>query len=275
MHVFLCQIVRLLRFILTFFSSFLMVRADLGYAWGNENRTAAMELPPLLEGRLVRRYKRFLADIVLNDGREITAHVANSGSMKGLNIPGERVWVACKEGGKLGFSWELVEADTGAGKSLVGVNTSNPNKIAYAAVQQNRIPELSGYDTLKREVRYGTNSRIDLFLETVGKPPAFVEVKNVHLWRGQTLAEFPDAVTARGAKHLEELARMVAQGARGVMLYIIQGPATAFALAEDIDPRYAAACRLAREAGVEAYAWSCCVTLESIELEKPVPLQIP
>ncbi len=231
-----------------------------------------MLFPPLLEGRLVRRYKRFLADIVLNDGREIVAHVANSGSMMGLALPDAQVWVAQKEGGKLGFSWELVEADTGGKMSLVGVNTGNPNKIAFEAVQAGLIPMLGGYNLIRREVKYGTGSRIDLFLEEGEDKAAYVEVKNVHLWRGNTIAEFPDAVTARGAKHLAELEKVVAQGYRGVMLYLVQGPATGFSLAADIDPAYARAFTQARRAGVEAYAWQCDVTLAGVTLGKQIPV---
>lgn len=228
---------------------------------------------PLLPGRLIQRYKRFLADVQLDDGRTVTAHVANSGSMLGLKQPGSRVWLLEKPGTKLGWSWELIEVEMAGAPALVGVNTSHPNRIAEAAIGAGMIPELTGYDTIRREVRYGENSRIDLLLESPGKR-AFVEIKNVHMWRTGVLAEFPDAVTARGAKHLRELAREVQGGARGVMLYVIQGPADGFSLAADIDPAYAAAFMEARLAGVEAYAYSCALTTGGIDLHKAVPVHV-
>ncbi len=227
---------------------------------------------PLVPGRLIQRYKRFLADVALDDGRTVVAHVANSGAMLGLKAPGARVWLMEKPHTKLGWSWELVETEVAGRPALVGVNTSHPNRVAEAAIAAGAIPALAGYAALRREVRYGAASRVDLHLADGPRPPAFVEVKNVHMWRDGGLAEFPDAVTARGARHLAELAREVAAGARGVMLYVIQGPAEAFALAADIDPAYAAAFRAARAAGVEAYAWRCDLTLEGIEIAAEVPV---
>ncbi len=226
----------------------------------------------LIPGRLIQRYKRFLADIALDDGRTVTAHVANSGAMTGLKQPGARVWLLEKPHTKLGFSWEIVEADVAGKPALVGVNTSHPNAIAAEAIAAARVPELAGYATLRREVKYGEASRVDLLLEDGPGPRAFVEVKNVHLWRDGLRAEFPDAVTSRGAKHLADLAREVGQGARGVMLYVIQGPADSFALAADIDPAYAAAFALARAAGVEAYAYGCDIGLDAITLGRSVPV---
>jgi sugar fermentation stimulation protein A len=233
-----------------------------------------MQLPSLHSGVLTRRYKRFLADIVLDDGREIIAHVANSGAMTGLAHPGARVFVAEKSGGKLGFSWELVEIEIAGRAALVGVNTMHPNRLGAEAIAAGEIAPLAGYATLRREVRYGTASRVDLLLEDPAKGRVFVEIKNVHLWRQGALAEFPDATTARGAKHLRELSQVVAEGARAAMLYVVQGPAEAFTLAADIDPAYAAAFQLARAAGVEAYAYSCALTHDSIRIARPVPIVI-
>lgn len=235
---------------------------------------------PLIEGRLIRRYKRFLADIDLG-GEVVTAHVPNSGSMIGVDAPGSPVWLSRSDNPnrKLAYTLEMVQADGG----LVGVNTAHPNALAAEAIAAGRIPELAGYDRVRREVKYGRNSRIDVLLEAEGRPPAYVEVKNVHLRRPHLeegrgdgpCAEFPDCVTARGAKHLEELAAMVAQGCRAVMLYLVQRmDCTHFRVARDIDPTYDAGLRRAVEAGVETLCWSCALTRETIELDCPLPLRL-
>src|SRR3954462_6785695 len=188
---------------------------------------------PLIQATLIKRYKRFLADVTLPDGTTITAHVANPGAMMGLAAPGSRVWLSKsdKPSRKLSHSWELIEVDLGQGPELVGVNTAHPNPLVGAALAVGLFPELTGYDTIRREVKYGKNSRVDFLLEGAGRPPCYVEVKNVHLMRRRGLAEFPDSKTERGAKHLEELGDMVAAGHRAVMLYLIQiGSAERFAL---------------------------------------------
>lgn len=226
---------------------------------------------PLVEGRLLRRYKRFLSDVELPDGTVVTAHVANPGSMLGLLAEGARVWLSRHDDPKrkLAYAWELVEADG----AIVGVNASRPNRIAADAIAAGRVPELAGYPALRREVRYGANSRIDLLLEAPDAPACYVEIKHVHLKRRPEAAEFPDSVTARGAKHLRELAAMAEAGHRAVMLYVVQrGDCRHFAIAADIDPAYAAAVDDARARGVETYCYACNVTPETIELERRLPL---
>ena len=230
---------------------------------------------PLIPATLVKRYKRFLADVVLPDGQTVTAHVANPGAMIGCATPGARVWLSKSDSKtrKLPHSWELIEVDFGAGMEFVGVNTAHPNVLAGAALAAGVIPELAGYPSIRREVKYGRNSRVDFLLEAPDRPPCYVEIKNVHLMRSPGLAEFPDAVTARGAKHLEELGDAVEAGARAVMLFLIQiGSATRFALARDIDPRYGAAFDRARARGVEALAWRCVIACEGIDVAAPVPI---
>ena len=233
---------------------------------------------PLVEGRLVRRYKRFLSDVELYTGEMVTAHCANPGSMLGLTTPGSRVWLSRSDNPKrkLAFSWELIEVDLGRGATLVGINTSSPNGAVASAIQNDLIPELTGYASLRREVRYGGNSRIDILLEDEDRPPCYVEIKNVHLMREAGLAEFPDSVTARGAKHLAALSQMAAASARAVMVYFVQrGDADAFALAEDIDPTYAAAFRAAAASGVEALALVSSLSLEGLSPPRPIPLIPP
>ena len=238
---------------------------------------------PLVPARLIRRYKRFLADVVFEDGSqeggegegEATAHCPNPGAMLGLATPGVRVWLspAANPARKLRWTWELTEPAEGLGEGLVGINTGHPNRLAAEAISAGVLPELSGYGGLRREVKYGRNSRIDLLLEQEGRPPCYVEVKNVHLRRAEGLAEFPDCVTTRGAKHLEELGDMVEAGHRAVMLYIVQrGDCRSFAIAEDLDPGYAKALTRALARGVEAYCLACEITPQEIRALHPLSL---
>jgi sugar fermentation stimulation protein A len=227
---------------------------------------------PLVTGRLVKRYKRFLADVILDeDGSAVTAHCANPGSMLGLKEPGARVWLSISDNPKrkLKYSWEIMEADG----ALVGINTAHPNGLVEEALRAGKIPGLDAFSSLRREVKYGKNSRIDILLEAEDGAKTYVEVKNVHLMRNAGLAEFPDSVTARGAKHLAEMSDMVAEGHRAAMVFLVQRPDCArMSLARDIDPNYAAAFAAARSAGVEAYAVGCAVTPDSIEVDKVVEL---
>jgi sugar fermentation stimulation protein A len=229
----------------------------------------------LIPATLARRYKRFLADVVLESGDVTTVHVANPGAMTGLDRPLSRVWLSDSGNPlrKLPYSWELVETDLGSGPELVGVNTGQPHQLVAETLEAGLIPELQNYPSVRREVKYGENSRIDFLLDDPSRRPCYLEVKNVHLMRKPRLAEFPDCVTDRGAKHLRELAAMRGTGARAVMLFVIQIPsADRFAVARDIDPAYAAAFDRARACGVEMLAWRCSVDLNGIEIAAPVPI---
>ncbi len=230
---------------------------------------------PLLRGRLVQRYKRFLADVDLETGERVTATCPNTGSMRGLTTPGAAVWLSQSDSPtrKYRHTWEMVETDLGKGPVLVGINTNHPNLLVAAAVASGKVKSLQGYARLRREVKYGENSRIDILLEDDAKPACYVEIKNVHMMRRHGLAEFPDSVTARGTKHLGELANMVKAGHRAVMVYLVQrADATRLALARDVDPAYGAAYDAAVAAGVEAMALRCKLTAASIVVDKPIPI---
>ncbi len=230
----------------------------------------------LTPGILIQRYKRFLADVTLAGGITVTASCPNTGSMLGLNAPGSRVWLSENDSPtrKYRHTWEMVEADLGAGSHLVGINTGRPNGLVTEAIQGGKIPELSGYPALRREVKYGLNSRIDILLS--GAPDGrdcYVEVKNVHLMRKSGLAEFPDSKTERGAKHLRELASMVDQGHRAIMVFLVQrSDADRFSLAADIDPAYAAAFRTAAASGVEMLCYRCELSPTEIAVEKRIEI---
>ncbi|MEE9317568.1 MAG: DNA/RNA nuclease SfsA [Rhodospirillales bacterium] len=238
-----------------------------------------MKFPdPLIKGKLIKRYKRFLADVELEDGpkagRVVTAHCANSGSMLSVNEPGAEVWLspARNPDRKLKYTWEMIRV----GRSLVGINTSLPNALVAEAIEKGKIPELAGYGSLRREVKYGENSRIDLLLENENEEKCYVEVKNVTMKRDLSKsapAEFPDAVTTRGAKHLRELSAMVREGHRAVMFYLVQrADSRSFAIAGDIDPAYAEGLEKARKTGVEVLGYRCRLNKREIVVRDPIPL---
>lgn len=227
---------------------------------------------PLLPGVLVRRYKRFLADIRLDDGREVTAHCANPGSMLGLAAPGTKVWVEPNDDPKkkLGFAWKLVEHESGA---FTGVDTALPNRLLRAAFLAAEIPGFERYGTVLPEQKYGAGSRVDFLLRGEGLPDAYVEVKSVTLCRRPGYAEFPDSVTARGARHLAELADMARAGHRAVMLYLVQRTdAAEVGIAADIDPAYGRGFAAAREAGVEMMALGTNISPEGVSVSESLPL---
>lgn len=232
-----------------------------------------MQLPPLTEARLLRRYKRFLADVEI-PGRGLTVvHCPNPGAMTGLALRGARCWLSHHDGPsrKLAWTLEIVEADD----TLVGINTNLPNALAEEAIGNGVIAELSGYQTIRREAAVGEASRLDFLLTGEAWPRTWVEVKNVHLMREPGLAEFPDCITARGARHLTELTALARKGERAVQLFIIQrADCGRLALAADIDPAYAKALKAARHEGVEVLAYACDIGLDAITVTRAVEVML-
>ncbi len=227
---------------------------------------------PLLRGTLIRRYKRFLADITLQDGREVTAHCANPGKMTGLAEAGMPVWVEANDdpARKLRYAWRLVQVPGGP---LACVDTGAANRVVREALEARQIPALTGYDSIRPEQKYGAASRVDFLLQGEDRRDAYVEVKSVTLSRAPGLAEFPDTVTARGTVHLGELAEVARAGQRAVLLYLVQrGDCDRAGVAADIDPAYAAALVNAREAGVEVLAHRAEITPEGITLGTHLPV---
>ncbi|WP_299423762.1 DNA/RNA nuclease SfsA [uncultured Shimia sp.] len=226
---------------------------------------------PLVPAVLLRRYKRFLADVRLEDGREVTAHCANPGSMMGLKDEGIKIWLEPNDDPKkkLKFGWRLVDHENG---HFTGVDTSVPNRALKAALLAHEIPELATYETVRPEVKYGSNSRIDFLLSGEGRKDLYLEVKSVTLSREDGVAEFPDSVTARGTKHLEELMAMIDQGHEAMMLYLVQRTdAERVTLAPDIDPAYAETFQRARSAGVQVLAYGCDISPSQIQIGAPLP----
>jgi sugar fermentation stimulation protein A len=218
-----------------------------------------MKFDTLYHGKLIKRYKRFLADIVLDSGETITAHVPNSGAMTSTIAPDCEVWVSYHDNPKrkLKYTLELTKVDD----QLICTNTNHANKVAIEAIQNGLIKELSGYDTLKPEQKYGKNSRIDILLKNEDQK-CFVEVKSVTLKIDDHLA-FPDAVTSRGEKHLRELEQMVKEGHRAVMLYMIQRTdKLPFRIAKEIDPKYYETFKEVTQNGVEVLVYQSTIKLE-------------
>ncbi len=232
---------------------------------------AALPWPALVRGTLVKRYKRFLADVVLDAGETVTAHCPNSGSMKTCGDPGRPVWLSRHDSPrrKLPYTWELIEMTD----SLVGINTLVPNRLTAAAVAAGAVPELAGYPEIRREVPVGAGSRIDMVLTDAEGRRCYVEVKNCTLVAGDGVARFPDAVTARGLKHLTELEKRVLDGDRCVMFYLVQRmDADRFAPADAIDPAYGEALRRAAAKGVEILAYDVRIDLRAISLHRRLPV---
>jgi len=227
---------------------------------------------PLVRGTLIRREKRFFVHVRLDDGREVVAHTNNTGAMLGCNTPGSPVWLSPADDPKRKLKWtyELIESDG----VLVGINTMVPNQLAVEAIEDATIAELQGYDSIRREVKYGMGSRIDVLLERGIHERCWIEVKNVTLV-ADGLALFPDAVTERGRKHLQELTAMVEKGDRAMMLFVVQrADGTDFAPADAIDPKYGAALREAAAAGVEILAYRAEVTTQGISLKRSLSVHL-
>lgn len=226
-------------------------------------------LSPLVSATFLRRYKRFFADVVLADGTEMTAHCPNPGAMLGLNAPGLPAWLSVSDNPKrkLSHTLELLEADGG----LVGINTLLPNRLVAEALEAGTIPELGGYASVRREVKYGKASRVDFLLEDPGRGRCWLEVKNVHLMRTPGLAEFPDCVAARSTRHLEELADQVTAGDRAVALFVVQRKdCEAFSACRDLDPAFARALEFAADVGVEVLACACDVSVDGVNIAQRI-----
>ncbi len=233
---------------------------------------ARLPWPGLISGILVKRYKRFLVDVRLDNGRVVTAHCPNSGAMTGCSEPGRTVFLSLHDrpGRKLPYTLELIHMPS----SLVGINTMVPNRLVHRALALKSIQALSGYGTITAEVKVGERSRLDFLLTQPGLPPCYVEVKNSTLVMDR-IAYFPDAVTARGLKHIEEMSRLVAQGCRCVMFYLIQRmDADFFRPAGHIDPAYAQALGRAVAGGVEVLAYDVAMDLHGIRLNRRLPMQL-
>ena len=227
----------------------------------------------LIKAKFVKRYKRFFSDHILENGQVVTAHCPNTGAMTGVAKEGITSWLSESNDPKrkLKWTWELTQEND----TIVGVNTHNPNKIIQEAINNKEIKELLNYKILKREVKYGVNSKIDIFLQDDNKVNCYVEIKNVHLSREKGLAEFPDGITSRGTKHLKELANVAKDGDRAVMLYLIQrNDCNYFKIAEDIDIEYGKAFIDALNAGVEVICIDTILNTSEINIGKKIKLLI-
>jgi len=234
---------------------------------------------PLIPGTLIRRYKRFLADVMLSDGRVVVASCPNTGSMLGCADPGSAIWLSVSESRtrKYRHAWELVSVRSESAPVLVGINTALPNRIVQEGIESGVVGELAGYESIRREVAFGEErSRVDLLLSAAGRPACYVEVKNVTAAVDNGVALFPDAVSERGAKHLRELARIAAAGARAVQFYCVQrSDVSEVRPADAIDPAYGQALREAIARGVEVLAYRAEVTCEGIRLDTRIPVVCP
>lgn len=229
-----------------------------------------MLLPqPLIHGRLVSRYKRFFADLVLDDGRQITAHCPNPGAMLGVKDAGQGAWVSWSDDPKRKLPWTLQLVEQG--NVLVGVNTLLPNKLVAEALAQGLIPELSGYTTIKPEVKYAEASRVDFLLSHPDRPPCWLEVKNCHFSRTPGLAEFPDCKAERSTRHLTDLAAQVREGHRAVALIVVQREdCETFSACADLDPAFARGLDAAARAGVEVLVYACAMSTEAIRIDRRI-----
>ncbi len=224
--------------------------------------------PELHKGTLLKRYKRFITDVKLENGEIVNAHCANTGSMKECSTPGSTVYLSYHDNPKrkLKYSWELIDMP----ESLVGVNTGIPNKLVKKAIEEGCIEELTGYDNIKPEVKTSEGSRLDLLLTKKNGEECFVEIKNCTLVKDGK-ASFPDAVTTRGKKHLLELAKLKKNGARAVIFYLIQRmDAKVFSPAASIDPDYAKTLRLVEKKGVEILVYNSFIDLTGTGIEKRI-----
>ncbi len=232
-------------------------------------KDAAYKLPPLIAGILIKRYKRFLADVqLIESGRTVTAHCPNSGSMKGCSEPGSQVFLSESNNPKrkLKYTWELLQ---GSG-TMIGINTQVPNKLVKQAIENGLIEELSGYDRVKAEIKTSEHTRLDLLLEKDTGEKCYVEIKNCTLVENK-VAMFPDAVTIRGQKHLTELEGLVSKGHRGVIFYLIQRmDAKSFRPADMIDKTYAEKLKRAVINGVEVIIRDTVIDTEMIQIGKPI-----
>ncbi len=228
--------------------------------------------PELIRGTLLKRYKRFLADVELEDGTVVTAHCSNSGTMKTCSTPGSPVYLSYHDDPKrkLKYSWQIIEMPT----SLVGVNTLVPNRLVFASIREGMVPELTGYDLIRSEVNTGNGSRIDIRLTGKERETCFVEIKNCTMIHGGK-ASFPDAVTTRGQKHLVELRELCAGGDRAVIFFLVQRmDAELFSPADRIDPDYGEELRRAADSGVEVLVYDVKIDMEKIRLNRKIPYKL-
>lgn len=238
----------------------------------NYSKSKGYQLPSLIQGKLVRRYKRFLADVQLDTGELVTAHCPNSGSMKGCAIEGAPVWLSTSDNPKRKYAhtWELIKVP----QTYIGINTLVPNRLVKQAVENELIEELSGFESVRAEVKTSANTRLDLVLENTSGPKCYVEIKNCTLVENG-VAMFPDAVTTRGQKHLEELESLISQGHRGVIFYLIQRTdATVFRPADAIDKAYGQKLRKAVENGVEIITRDTVISLDEIKLGQSIRVDL-